>query len=304
MTVTVAPLRAAHLTKRFGRFTAVQDLDLELAPGTITGFLGPNGAGKSTTLRMAVGLIAPTSGEVSLFGRRACDPDARKRLGYMPADPAFVARLSGSENLEVLAALHGADGAVDRDEVATVLGLTSAELERPVRTLSSGMKQKLGLVAALQHRPELIILDEPANRLDPLVHRSFCELLRSRASAGRTVLLSSHVLGEVEDVCDRIALIKAGRLIRSSTVESVRAQAQRRVTLRYAAAHAVPGVLADATATGYVVTGRIPAGRPDVVRELVADPSLRDIEIQPASLEDVVLEMYVEGDADVHAGQG
>lgn len=304
MSTTPAPLRASQLTKRFGRFTAVHDLDLALEPGTITGFLGPNGAGKSTTLRIAVGLIAATSGEVTLYGQPASRPEARRRLGYMPADPAFVPRLSGVGNLDVLAALHGPSGAVDRGEVADVLGLTPSELTRPVRALSSGMKQKLGLVAALQHQPDLIILDEPANRLDPLVHRAFCELLRARASAGRTVLLSSHVLGEVEEVCHQIALIKAGRLIRTSSVESVRTEAQRRVTLRYDAPPTAPAVLANATVVGNVVTGRIPAGQLDVVRQLVADPSLRDIEIEPASLEDVVLEMYVEGATDARADQG
>lgn len=304
MTETALPLRASQLTKRFGDFTAVDGLDLVLAAGTVTGFLGPNGAGKSTTLRMAVGLISPTSGEVTLYGQPAALPSARKQLGYLPADPAFVARLSGVENLDMLAALHGQHGAVDRDEVASVLGLTRSEMIRPVRSLSSGMKQKLGLVAALQHRPDLIILDEPANRLDPLVHRSFCELLRSQAADGRTILLSSHVLGEVEDVCDRIALIKAGRLIRSSSVEAVRAEAQRRVTLRYDRPHPPPAVLADAQVTGDVVTGRIPAAHPEVVRQLVADPSLRDIEIEPASLEDVVLEMYVEGAHDAGNRQG
>lgn len=304
MTETALPLRASQLTKRFGDFTAVDGLDLVLAAGTVTGFLGPNGAGKSTTLRMAVGLISPTSGEVTLYGQPAALPSARKQLGYLPADPAFVARLSGVENLDMLAALHGQHGAVDRDEVASVLGLTRSEMIRPVRSLSSGMKQKLGLVAALQHRPDLIILDEPANRLDPLVHRSFCELLRSQAADGRTILLSSHVLGEVEDVCDRIALIKAGRLIRSSSVAAVRAEAQRRVTLRYDRPHPPPAVLADAQVTGDVVTGRIPAAHPEVVRQLVADPSLRDIEIEPASLEDVVLEMYVEGAHDAGNRQG
>ncbi|HVS66925.1 MAG TPA: ABC transporter ATP-binding protein [Mycobacteriales bacterium] len=303
MSVTHPPLHAAGLTKRFGRFTAVENLDLDLEPGTITGFLGPNGAGKSTTLRMAVGLIAATSGEITLFGEPASSPAARKRLGYMPADPAFLPRLSGTDNLDVLAELHGPAGAIDRRELADVLGLTGEELARPVRALSSGMKQKLGLVAALQHRPDLVILDEPANRLDPLVHRVFCELLRSRAADGTTVLLSSHVLGEVEEVCDSIALIKSGRMIRTSTVDAVRAEAKRRVTLRYGAPHPVPASLSDATAVGNVVTGRIPAAQPDVVRQLVADPALLDIEIAPASLEDIVLEMYVEGSTDAGAGQ-
>lgn len=299
-----APLRAAGLTKRFGRLTAVADLDLELSPGTVTGFLGPNGAGKSTTLRMVVGLTTPTAGAVTLFGKPASQPAARARLGYLPADATFVSRLSGRENLDVLASLRGPTGSIDRQLVAHALTFTDEDMGRPVGQLSSGMRQKLGIVAALQHRPDLIVLDEPANRLDPLVHRAFCTLLTTIAGQGRTVLLSSHVLGEVEEVCDRIALIKAGRLIRSASVDSIRADAQRRVTLRYSGPHRIPAALSDAKAVGHIVTGRIPAGRPDIVRELADDPRLRDIEVEPPSLEDLFLDMYTEGESDADADHG
>jgi ABC-2 type transport system ATP-binding protein len=294
------PLRAVRLTKRFGTFTAVDDLSLELAPGPITGFLGPNGAGKSTMLRMVVGLTSPTSGTVTIFGQNAADHRSRSRLGYLPADAAFVARLSGSANLDVLADLRGPQGAVERGRVAEALGFTAQQMAKPVGQLSSGMRQKLGLVAAMQHAPALIVLDEPANRLDPLVHRAFCDLLRALAGEGRTVLLSSHVLAEVESVCDSIALIRAAHLIRVARVETVRGEALRRVTLRYAAPRSAPDELMAPEVAGNVVTGRIPAGRPDLVRTLAAAEGLVDIEVEPPSLEDVFLDLYAEGGNDAH----
>jgi ABC-2 type transport system ATP-binding protein len=295
------PLQAVGLTKRFGHFVAVDDLSLTLSKGTVTGFLGPNGAGKSTTIRMIVGLISPTAGTARIFGHAASEIDARRHLGYLPADAAFIGRLSGVDNLDVLASLRGSSGAIDRRLIADALSLSGRDLERPVAELSSGMRQKLGLVAAMQHRPDLILLDEPANRLDPLVHRAFCELIRGFAADGRTILLSSHVLGEVEEVCDAIALIKSGRLVEVAEVETIRTGAQRRVTLRYDTPQPAPGILVEPVVTGQVVKGRIPAGRPDLVRELVADSHLRDVEIAPPSLEDVFLDLYNEEPSDADA---
>jgi ABC-2 type transport system ATP-binding protein len=288
------PLDARGLTKRFGSFAAVDSLDVTLEPGTITGFLGPNGAGKSTTLRMLVGLITPDAGSVTIFGRPSRDPAARRSLGYLPADTAFIPHLSSKANLDVLAALHGSTGYSDRQLVADTLGFSTPEMRQPVSALSGGTRQKLSIIAALQHHPSLLLLDEPANRLDPLVHRRFCDLLQRIAREGRTVLLSSHVLGEVEDVCDRVVLIKAARVIRIADVDTLRTQAQRRVTVRYSGLHPAPEQLHDSIVTGHVVVGRMPAGRPDLVRQLLADPAVRDIEIEPPSLEDVFLGMYDE----------
>jgi ABC-2 type transport system ATP-binding protein len=287
-----APVELSALTKTFGARTAVAGVSFSLAAGTVTGFLGPNGAGKTTTLRMIGGLIRPTSGRVRVFGRSARLPAARRELGYMPADPTFVANLTGAQNLDLLVGLRGA-AAPDRDEVAAALSLPERDLALPVRAYSSGMRQKLAIVAALQHRPALVVLDEPANRLDPLAHRAFCGVIRWVAESGRTVLLSSHVLGEVEEVCDSVILMHAGRLLRVAGMDELRHHASREVTLVYAFPPPVlPVYLAGAAVTDCVVTGRIPARRPDLLRSLASEPGLVDLTVEPASLEDVFLDMY------------
>ena len=286
------PVALQGLTKAFGSHLAVSELTLRLTSGTVTGFLGPNGAGKTTTLRMIGGLTRPTSGRVDLFGRDARTPQARALLGYMPADPTFLPHLSGRANLDLLAALHGR-GAPDRDKAAEALDLGEHDLDRPVRGYSSGMTQKLAIVAALQHHPELVVLDEPANRLDPIAHQAFCQLLREAAAEGRTIMLSSHVLAEVEAVCDRVVLMREGRLLADAAVEALREGSARAVTVTYAAPPVTPpAVLDDACVHGITVTGRIPGDRPDLVRALLADDAVRDLTVSPATLEDVVLRLY------------
>ncbi len=293
------PVDVSGVTKCFRPIKAVDDLSFALPVGSITGFLGPNGAGKTTTLRMIGGLLRPTRGRVTLFGLDAAQPAARRRLGYMPADPVFLRHLSGRANLDLLAGLRGrlGDGTI-RTKAAMALGLTDAELDRPVGGYSSGMRQKLAVVATLQHGADLVVLDEPANRLDPLAHHIFCGLLRDLASRGATVLLSSHVLAEVEAVCDTVLLVREGRLLKVGPVDELRDHAARTVNLVYRSEPTeVPDCVQDARIRGPVVTGRIPAGRPDVVRELVCDDRLVDLTIVPMSLEDVVLDLYSGGDS-------
>lgn len=216
----------------------------------------------------------------------------------MPADPTFLQNLTGRQNLELLAKLRGAD-APDRAEAAEILALAERDLDLPVRAFSSGMRQKLAIVAALQHRPELVVLDEPANRLDPLAHRGFCELLRSIARSGRTVLLSSHVLTEVEEVCDSVILMRAGHLLQVSKVEELQRRASREVTLTYTSRpqRALNGLTA-VQVDGSVVRGRIPAHRTDILRAILNDEAgLVDLTVVPASLEDVFMDMYALGEA-------
>jgi ABC-2 type transport system ATP-binding protein len=293
-TEAAPPIDAWNLTKRYGDLAAVRDLTFALRPGTITGFLGPNGAGKSTTLRMVGGLLRPTGGEVRLFGIDARDPRARRSLGYMPADPAFLPHVSGRDNLDLLAQLHGG-GHELRQRALTTLSLTPADLDRQVGGYSSGMKQKLAIVAALQHRPSLVVLDEPANRLDPIAHRSFCDLIREMAADGHTVFLSSHVLAEVEAVCDSVLLVREGALLREATVEQLREQAPRVVTVTYRRApDRVPAGLSDARVDGASVIGHLAADRTEVLRRLLDDPEVVDLTVVPASLEDVVLALYTD----------
>ncbi|MGN6678971.1 MAG: ABC transporter ATP-binding protein [Streptosporangiaceae bacterium] len=206
-------IACSELTKRFGSTTAVDRLQLAVGPGLVYGFLGPNGAGKTTTIRMLLGLMGPTSGQIELLGARLPDPRATARTGSMIEEPAFYPWLTGQQNLQVLAATS--DCRADGPEVARVLGLSglSGAAAKKVRTYSQGMRQRLGIAAAMLGRPPLLIVDEPTNGLDPSGIRDIRELLRGLAADGTTVFLSSHLLAEVEQVCDRVAVIVRGRLI-------------------------------------------------------------------------------------------
>jgi ABC-2 type transport system ATP-binding protein len=289
-----SPVQCRALTKRYGAVVAVSELDLEVQRGAVTGFLGPNASGKTTTLRLLAGLTRPTSGSATRFGEPAGSVAARRHLGYMPADPAFLPALSGEENLDLLSDLQGAPP-VDRDWAADLLGLDRAALRRRVGGWSSGMTQKLGLVQAVQHRPDLVVLDEPANRLDPLAHRRFEQLVREIADAGRTVFLSSHSLSEVQAVCDRVAMIRAGRLLAAGPIEQLAAAELRRVRARLRRpVAAIPPGLVDVSVTDGELVGRLPAGRTDVLRALLADEAVEDLLVEPAGLEETFVHLYAD----------
>jgi ABC-2 type transport system ATP-binding protein len=200
------------LTKRFGPTVAVDRLDLQVGAGQVYGFLGPNGAGKTTTIRMLLGLIAPTGGQIDLLGRRLPDPRVTARAGSMIEEPAFYSWLTGRQNLRVLADTSGGLPGAEITRVIGLAGLNEAAA-RKVRTYSQGMRQRLGIAAAMLGRPPLLIIDEPTNGLDPAGIRDIRKLLRQLAADGTTVFLSSHLLAEVEQVCDRAAVIVRGRLI-------------------------------------------------------------------------------------------
>ncbi len=225
-----------ELTKRFGSTTAVDRLHVRVGAGQVYGFLGPNGAGKTTTIRMLLGLISPTAGQIELLGRRLPDRWATALTGSMIEEPAFYPWLTGRQNLQVLGATSGGAarcGALTPREIARVLGLTglSDAAARKVRTYSQGMRQRLGIAAAMLGRPPLLIIDEPTNGLDPSGIRDIRELLRGLAADGTTVFLSSHLLAEVEQVCDRVAVIVRGRLVDEGPPATLGAT-KRRVRVR------------------------------------------------------------------------
>ncbi len=228
-----AAIRTERLTKDYGSGRGVFELDLEVKTGEIVGFLGPNGAGKSTTMRMLLGLAAPTSGSATLLGLDSGRDGIaiRRRVGYLAGDFGIYPQLTGAAVLEYFARLHGK---VSRTRLAELAERFDAELDRPVRELSSGNRQKIGLVQAFMHDPELLILDEPIAGLDPLVQRSFHELLGTVRAEGRTVLLSSHTLSEVDRVADRVAILRAGRLVVVDTLTHLKALAVRRLELEFA----------------------------------------------------------------------
>jgi len=244
-----APIEVRGLCKRYGELIAVDDVDLTVEAGDVFGYLGPNGAGKTTSLRMMLGLIAPSAGSVRLFGR---DPQAsvkalRGVAGFVEA-PTFYPYLNGRVNLDLLAALDG-DGAKGRiEEALEIVGLSHRAKDK-VGTYSHGMRQRLGIAAALLRQPRLLLLDEPATGLDPGGMRDMRDLIRNLSAQGMTVLLSSHLLTEVEELCNRVAIVREGRVAYQGSLEDLRRQAGSGYLLRTtddergrAVAEAQPGI--------------------------------------------------------------
>jgi ABC-2 type transport system ATP-binding protein len=222
------PVKARGLVKRYKEVLAVDRVDLNVQAGEVYGFLGPNGAGKTTTLRMLLGLIMPTDGRVELFGRDPFAQGARALAGvagFVEA-PRFYPYLSGRKNLEMMAALDGGGAATRVDEVLRVVDLEGAQNHR-AGTYSHGMGQRLGIAGALLRDPRLLVLDEPATGLDPAGIRDMRELVRRLAGEGITVLLSSHQLQEVQEVCDRVAIIRAGRIAYEGPLAELRGSSDR-----------------------------------------------------------------------------
>ncbi|HEY4870837.1 MAG TPA: ABC transporter ATP-binding protein [Candidatus Dormibacteraeota bacterium] len=217
------PVLTTHdLSKTYGTRSAVKHLNLEVVGGEILGFLGPNGAGKTTTIRMALGLIRPTSGWVEVLGRDVAHHGAKvlPRVGAMVESPALYSYMSGRDNLRAFASVLGGVARTRLDEVLELVDLTGRQRDR-VGSYSMGMKQRLGVATALLHDPDLLMLDEPANGLDPAGIVEMRDLLRRLAGQGKTVFISSHVLGEVQQICDRVAIINHGELIRLAAVSDL-----------------------------------------------------------------------------------
>ncbi len=213
-------IRTVGLTKHFGPVVALDGLDLEVSPGEIFGFLGPNGAGKSTTIRLLLGLLRPTAGRAWLAGVPVGDVEqAHRSVGYVPGDVSLWPQLTGAEALEFLGNLSGG---VDRAFRGELLERFDLDPTRRVRAYSKGNRQKVALIAAFMTRPEILLLDEPTVGLDPLMEAEFQALAREAAAAGQTVFLSSHLLDEVEDVCQRVAILRAGVLVEVATLEELR----------------------------------------------------------------------------------
>ena len=241
-------LQVAGLCKRFGRVRALQDVSFSVGPGEIFGYLGPNGAGKTTTLRILLGLVRPDGGEARLLGQPAGRAAGRVAAGYLPGELHLAGVMSGWDLLETFARFRPGRPAALRPRLLEAFGLEEPVLARKVKFLSHGTRQKLGLVIAMQHDPELLLLDEPTTGLDPLVQRTFREIVRDFAARGRAVLFSSHVLSEVEAVAGRVGILRAGELAAVETVVRLRAAMVRRLTVRFRGAPpaglaAAPGVV-------------------------------------------------------------
>jgi ABC-2 type transport system ATP-binding protein len=302
--VAAAPaIETAGLSKTYGTTVrALVDLDLRVERGEVFGYLGPNGAGKSTTIRLLLDLIHPTAGRATIFGldSRANGPAARRHLGYLPGDLRLSDRLTAREELDSLARLRGAVDAAYRDQLCERLGVV---LDRPIRQLSRGNRQKVGLVQAFMHRPDLVVLDEPTAGLDPLLQAEVRALLRETAADGCAVFLSSHSLDEVQHVADRVGIIRSGRLVDVDAVESLRERSLRHVTVTFAQPvdpHELEGIdgVRLTSAEGGVVRLSAPETAMDALVKRIAEHPVADLVSEPADLEEIFLELYREADDD------
>jgi ABC-2 type transport system ATP-binding protein len=295
--------RGVHLPGRVpaGEVRALEDLSIAVREGEIFGFLGPNGAGKSTTIRLLLGFLHPTSGSASVLGLDIVRDSVaiRSRVGYLPGGIALYDSLTGEALLDYLGELTGRPP-TRRAELLDRLELSTRTLARPVRDYSRGMRQKIGIVQALQHDPELAILDEPTEGLDPLMQRAFYAILDDLRGAGRTIFFSSHVLSEVERVCDRVAIVRRGRLVALQDVASLLEHRKRNVEIRLAdgAALALDGV-AGMSAVGRTTDGRLTCqleGDVGPFLAAIAGHRITDLTIEPAHLEEAFLELYEDAD--------
>jgi ABC-2 type transport system ATP-binding protein len=290
-----AVIQAEKLTKSYGKHRGIIDVDLTVNEGEAFGFLGPNGAGKTTMIRTLLDHIRPTSGRATIFGiDTTVDPVAiHRRIGYLPGEFVLYNNLTGGQTLEYFANLRGG---VDRLYQQDLIARLDVDPSRKFREYSKGNKQKIGLIIALQHRPDLLLLDEPTSGLDPLVQQEFYGVIREAKNEGRTVFLSSHILSEVEKTCDRVAIIREGRLARVDKTEALRDLAHHQVELVFTdhvpvdVFSALPGV-SDVVAEDHILRMRV-AGSITPVVQAAARYDLADFVSREPSLEETFLAEY------------
>ena len=290
-----AVIETQKLTKTYGSHRGIVDIDLTINEGEAFGFLGPNGAGKTTTIRTLLDHIRPTSGRATIFGIDTTeDPVAiHRRLGYLPGEFALYDKLTGGQTIEYFANLRGG---VDATYQQDLIKRLEVDPSRKFREYSKGNKQKIGLIIALQHRPDLLLLDEPTSGLDPLIQQEFYGVIREAKEEGRTVFLSSHILSEVEKTCDRVAIIREGRLVRVDRTVALRDLAHHTVELVFtgpvpaAEFEAIPGV-SNVVAEDHVLRMRVSGNIAPVVRA-AAQYELADFVSREPSLEETFLAEY------------
>jgi beta-exotoxin I transport system ATP-binding protein len=290
-------IRLDGLVKRYGRIEAVRGIDLEVRRGEVFGFVGPNGAGKSTTIRCLLDLLRPSAGRIEVLGLdpRLDGVAVRTRIGYVPGELRLPDRLTVRAFVASIARLRGG---WDGDRQATIVDRLGIDMDRRLRDLSTGNRRKVALLLAFAPQTELLVLDEPTNGLDPLMQHVFLDLVHEARSDGRTVFLSSHVLSEVQRAADRVAVLRAGRIVAQGTVEELRGRARQRVEVWFtddapaSELAATPG-LADATVDGRRFDATL-SGPIEPLLVLLARHPVASLVVQEPDLEDAFLDLYAE----------
>ena len=294
-------IQTHDLTKYYGTVRGIEGVDLQVRQGEVFGFLGPNGAGKTTTIRTLLDFIRPTKGSASIFGldTRQHSREIRRRVDYLPGDVVLYERMTGNELLSYLANLRGG---VDRRFAEELAERLQCNTSQQIRSLSKGNKQKIGLIQAFMHRPELIIMDEPTSGLDPLMQQEFYRMVEEVKGDGRTVLISSHNMPEVERICDRVGIIRNGKLITVEEVSALKERALHQLEVHFAAP--VPkGVVSNLTGVRDVavedsVLRCTVMGKPDALIKAVARYEVLKLVSHEPNLEEIFLSYYSEGEED------
>ena len=283
-------IQTEKLTKFYGKARGIVDLDLTVEQGEFFGFIGPNGAGKSTTIRTLLGLIAPTSGSARVFGKDVAKEKQAilRRVGYLPSEALFYPGMKVREVLKLSADLRETDCAAESKQLCARLQLDTA---RRVEELSFGNRKKVAIVCALQHKPELLVLDEPTGGLDPLMQKEFFDILRERNKEGTTVFLSSHVLSEIQRNCTRAAIIRDGRIIACDSVDALAKTNAKRVTLHGSVGLEQLEGVRDRTASGDSVSFLYSGDMNSLLRTLSCG-QVKDLTVTEPDLEEVFLHYY------------
>ena len=288
-------IQATNLCRYYGRRVGIRSVDLSVGRGELFGFLGPNGAGKTTTIRLLMGMMAPTSGKAQVFGRDCWtrSRQVKQDVGYVPGDLRLYSWMTVRRALKIASRVRGCDLFDDGQRIAKQFDL---DLDLRVRSMSRGMRQKLGLLLAIVHRPQLLILDEPTTGLDPLMQEQITHYLRQYAADGHTVFFSSHTLSEVETLCDRVAIVRRGEIVSDSSIRSLKKQAPRRVKVVFREAEQtnsteVPGCLAVDQRNLHSWTGDL-VGEPMELVRWAGAQNLADLEIGKPDLEHLFHKYY------------
>ena len=286
-----------NLTKSYGKSRGIVDVNLEVAEGEIFGFIGPNGAGKSTTVRTLLGLIYPLSGSATIFGKNCIEhPEVRKEVGYLPSEVFYYDNMKVIDLLKYSASFYKKDCTKRINELAEIMDL---DLKKKIDDLSFGNKKKVGIVQGLLHEPKLIILDEPTSGLDPLMQQKFFELIGQENKKGATVFFSSHILGEVQRMCNRVALIKEGRIIKlekmstlqENTYKRISIETKSEITKEYFNINGVSNYEIKGKATNFIFKGNI-----NLVMKKIAEIEIYNISIEEPTLEEIFMHYYAKED--------
>jgi len=294
-------IETTKLTKYYGKSRGIVDVDMTVEEGEIYGFIGPNGAGKSTTIRTLLGLIYPTSGSASVFGKDIIKfgPQIRQEVGYLPSEVFYYDDMRAIDLLRYSASFYKMDGKAAEQRIRELAELFDLDLKKKIDDLSYGNKKKVGIIQGLAHSPKLIILDEPTGGLDPLIQQQFFNLLKEENTKGATILFSSHILSEVQKLCDRVAIIKEGTIIKVEQIKTLLENATKRFKLEMvetpdASRFGIEGV-SDLAVTNHSVSF-LYRGPVNAVTKVIAEQDLVDLLVEEPDLEEIFLHYYQKED--------